>query len=48
MMVFNVKKCTENPGDTKTCPDDLETWILDVSIEIWAIQQKIFFEKRFE
>ena len=42
-----MKKCTEKPNDTKSCPDDLEEWIADVSVEIWAIHEKIFFEKRF-
>jgi len=44
MMVFNVKKCSKEPGDTKDCPDDVDEWIKDVSVEIWTIHEKIFFD----
>ena len=29
-----------------TCPDDLESWISDVSVEVWTINEKIDFEVR--
>ena len=46
-MVFSVKKCSKQLDETRDCPDDLDEWIKDVSIEIWTIDEKIYFEKRY-
>ena len=42
-MVFQIQSCSAEPGDTMLCPDDLDDWIEDVSIEVWIIHEKIFF-----
>lgn len=46
MMVFNMKKCQDE--DMSNCPDDLDEFLTNVTVEVWAIYEKIYFDKRFE
>ena len=53
MMVFEVKICVDDQetlfdDSVLKCPDDVDEWARDITVEIWTVTEKIFFEKRFE
>jgi len=53
MMVFNVRKCYDDPKDkddpsVKKCTDaaTLDPFLRKITVEVWGIYEKLFFEKR--
>ena len=54
MMVFNIKKCYDDPDQPDPsglqCEEDdvLNPWLSKITVEIWTIYEKLYFDTRFE
>ena len=44
---FNINRCTDKPGDLKTChkKNITDNWITGIDVEMWAMQKVIDMKK---